>query len=85
MPTKTITADELAAGVRLAALLSDSGLVKSRGEAKRLIQQGGLRLWDERITDMDRALTADDFRELEGERAAVVRAGKGKVLKVALQ
>jgi len=34
-------------------LLAASGLVSSRGEAKRLIQQGGVKLNDERVTSPD--------------------------------
>jgi len=84
VPTVHLSSAELAEGVRLVNALGDSGLVKSRGEARRLIQQGGVRLWDERVTDVDRTFSPDDFREADGVRAALLRAGKGKVLKVLL-
>ncbi|MBI3947548.1 MAG: tyrosine--tRNA ligase [Armatimonadetes bacterium] len=84
VPTVTLSDAELAAGVKLVAALGDSGVVKSRGEARRLIQQGGVRLWDERVADTDRTLTSGDFRQVDGVRAALLRAGKGKVLKVVL-
>lgn len=84
VPTVTFSEADLAQGVKLVAALGDSGVVKSRGEARRLIQQGGVRLWDDRVTDVDRALQPEDFREADGARAALIRAGKGKVLKVVL-
>ena len=83
-PTLTLTEAELAEGVKVTNALADSGLVKSRGEARRLLQQGGIRLWDERLTDVDRTFTPEDFREVEGVRAIILRAGKGKVLKLIL-
>lgn len=84
VPTYRLTEASLAEGVRVATALGDSGVVKSRGEARRLIQQGGVRLWDERVSDVDRVFTPEDFREVDGVRAALLRAGKGKVLKVLL-
>ena len=45
----TFPASALAAGA--AALLADSGVVSSRGEARRLIQGGGLTINGQRITD----------------------------------
>jgi tyrosyl-tRNA synthetase len=84
VPTLTLTEAELAEGVKVTNALADSGLVKSRGEARRLLQQGGIRLWDERLTDVDRTFTPEDFREVEGVRAIILRAGKGKVLKLIL-
>ncbi|MDH7570609.1 MAG: tyrosine--tRNA ligase, partial [Armatimonadota bacterium] len=84
VPTLTLTMAQLHAGARVAAALADSGVAKSRGEARRLIQQGGVRLWEERLTDPERVFTENDFREVEGVRAVVVRAGKGRALKVLL-
>ncbi len=84
VPTITLTADDLAQGTKIGNALADGGVVKSRGEARRLIQQGGVKLWDEKVADVDRAFAAEDFREVGGVRAALVRAGKGKVLKVLL-
>ena len=40
-------------------LLQASGLVKSRGEAKRVISQGGVRINDERVSSVDRDLPFD--------------------------
>ena len=50
------------------ALLQGSGLVKSRGEAKRLIAQGGVRINEERITSPD--------LELPFEPPLLIQVGK---------
>jgi len=47
-------------GVTVIDLLTEQGIVKSRGEARRLIQQGGLYLNGERCTE-DRAIAQGDL------------------------
>jgi tyrosyl-tRNA synthetase len=54
-------------------LLSKCGLVPSRGEGRRLIQQGGVSVDDEKVTDPFMAITKDMF----GEKGFVV-VKKGK-------
>ena len=53
-------------------LLADSGLVQSRSAARRLIAQGGVRVGDARVTDVDAVL--------DGE--SVLWAGKKKAVRV---
>jgi len=60
-------------GVELYALLADAGVMASRGEARRSIQQGGVYLNGERVTDPQRIVTAADA--LHG-RFLVFRKGK---------
>jgi tyrosyl-tRNA synthetase len=55
-------------------LLADSGLTKSKGEARRLIQQGGVRLGGEKVSSIDEIVAA--------EEEAVLQVGKRKFLKV---
>lgn len=52
--------------------MSDHKLVPSRSEGRRLIQQGGVYLNEEAITDIGRKFTEDDF--VDGE--AMLRRGK---------
>ena len=49
-----------------------SGLVQSKGEAKRLIQGGGIYLNNQRVTDLKRTVTLNDT--IEGQ-AFVLRKG----------
>jgi tyrosyl-tRNA synthetase len=58
-----------------------AGLVTSKSEARRLIEQGGLYLNDVKVEGVMRPLTADDF----GDGAALLlRAGKKKIVVVKL-
>ena len=52
MPTTEISADDLTDGeIGILTLLVKAGLCPSNGEARRLVQQGGVTVNDEKITD----------------------------------
>ena len=72
VPTTALTAAELAEESRLVALLARAGLCKSNGEARKTIQQGGVTVNDEKVTDVDFRFTPE---MLSGE-GALVRKGK---------
>ena len=56
-------------------LLSDAGLVNSKSEARRLVQQGGVRLDGEQVLDIMHVVMPQD-------REQVVQAGKRKFLRI---
>lgn len=61
MPTTSLTADDLIDGeIGAVGLMVKCGLSASNGEAKRLIQQGGVSINDE-VVDLARRYTADDL------------------------
>lgn len=62
-----------AAGAPVAQLLVDSGLVKSLGEARRAISQGGVYVNNEQVTEADAELTET---QLLHDKFAVLRRGK---------
>jgi tyrosyl-tRNA synthetase len=86
VPTVVLSAAEAQAGVPLITLLTQVG-VKSRSEARRLIEQGGVLVNGERLGqgDMQYQVGLKDFRDFDGEKAAVIRFGKGKAAKVLLR
>ena len=52
MPSTELSAEDLADGhIGLLDLLVKTGLCPSKGEARRLVQQGGIMLDDEKMTD----------------------------------
>ena len=52
MPTTTLKPEELTdGGIGLLSLMVRAGLAASNGEARRLVQQGGVSVNDEKITD----------------------------------
>lgn len=73
MPTTTYPKAELEEGKDLITLLVDTKLAKNRSEGRRLIQQGGVTVNDEKITDFVRVFTTADFDE---EGALVIKKGK---------
>ena len=64
--------EELAAGIPAFKLFQQVGLVKSGGEARRLINQGGAYLNGQRISVFDQVINDNDISEME----IVLRAGK---------
>jgi tyrosyl-tRNA synthetase len=63
LPTVEIDDSEIAAGINILDLLQRSGLVMSKGEARRLIRGGGARLNDDRISDEELMVNARDLRD----------------------
>lgn len=59
--------------------------VRSKGAARRLIQQGAVRINDAKETDINRALTVDDIDTVEGQRVVLVRYGKQKFLRLDIE
>ncbi len=76
VPVASVAPSAIAEGLSPLDALVTSGLQPSRGAAKRLIQQGGLYVNDERWADADRAITRE--QALFG-RALLLRAGKNRV------
>jgi tyrosyl-tRNA synthetase len=65
LPTISLAASELAGGKLIADLAVAAGLAQSKGEARRLIKQGGLSLNDVVVTDEMQQATAADV--LDGQ------------------
>lgn len=72
MPTIELTAED--AAKKLVDVLVAAEVFGSKGEARRLIQQNGLSLNDEKVTDPDYTLSNSDFTDGE----AIVKKGKKK-------
>ena len=79
MPTTTLSQDDLNDGeIGAVGLLVKCGLCASNGEAKRLVQQGGVSINDE-VVDMSKRYSADDLSE-----GLKIRKGKKHFHKVLL-
>jgi tyrosyl-tRNA synthetase len=72
IPTTQISIERLEKGVPLAALMVEAGLTRSRGEARRLIQQGGGYVNDQRISDVNYVIGEAD----RTPAGILIRAGK---------
>ncbi len=81
MPTAELTAEDFTDGkIDLIGVLVKSGLNPSRSEARRAIEQGGVTVNDEKITDIKKEFTAEDFGE-----GMIVRRGKKNYKKVVVK
>ena len=63
IPTTTYSKDEIDAGKDILTLLVDTGLAKSRGEARRLVQQGGVSVNGEKVNAIETSFTTSEFNE----------------------
>ena len=73
MPTSTLTdADFENGNINVLSMLVATGLCPSRGEARRLFQQGGVTIDDVKVASIDESLARERF---EGE-GVIVRKGK---------
>src|SRR5580658_8997225 len=75
LPTFEIPRDKLAEGVLVANLAHMVGLSSSTGEARRLIQGGGLRVNDVAVTDVKASVSLSDLTD---DRAIKLSVGKKK-------
>lgn len=72
MPTTTVEDADFEDGkVTVISLMIKAGMIKSNGEGRRLIQQGGISVNDEKITDVFTAVSKDDIAN-----GIVVKKGK---------
>ena len=73
MPSTELTSDDLTDGeIGILDLLSKCGLIPSKKEGRRLIEQGGITLNDEKVKDVYKKLTPADF----ADGFAVIKKGK---------
>lgn len=63
LPGTDLPAADLAAGLDILALLTRCGLIKSNGEGRRLIADGGVYLNNERVTEHTRPICDADFAD----------------------
>ena len=81
VPTTQITAADLAEGIAASQLFAMVGLATSRGDARRLIQQGGAYVNGDRVEEVDQVITPHDL--VQG--SIFLRAGKKKYHRVVVK
>jgi tyrosyl-tRNA synthetase len=79
IPSKELPAAQLSEGMGVLDLFAYSGLVASKSEARRLVQQGGAAVNGRRVDDEK---TIIDGSWLDGEGTLVLRAGKKRVFRI---
>ena len=82
MPTTEISADQLTDGkIGILDLMMACSLIPSKGEGRRLVQQGGVAVNDKKVTDVAYAVTAEDFANGD----IIIKKGKKVFHKVVLK
>ena len=82
MPTTEITAADLTDGaINILDLMQKAGLIASKGEGRRLVQQGGVSVDDVKVTDIAKTCTAVDFEKGH----VIIKKGKKVFHKVVLK
>ncbi len=80
MPTFELDSKLIDEGLNIVDLLAVSGLAPSKGEARRLVQQGGISIDGNKVDDIAYAIVKDIF----ADGKIVVKKGKKVFLKIVL-
>jgi tyrosyl-tRNA synthetase len=75
VPSKTLSRSTLNAGLNIVDALAEAGLAKSKGDARRTVQQGGAYVNNRRIESHETVL---DEAQLASDTVMVLRSGKKK-------
>jgi tyrosyl-tRNA synthetase len=81
VPSQGVTAAELAAGLKVVDLLAASGLAASKSAARRLVEQGGVRVGERKIGSVDDVLKADEV----GADGVLLHAGKKHLRRIVVK
>jgi tyrosyl-tRNA synthetase len=81
VPSSALEKELFENGISVTEIFKETGLCKSVSEARRLVQQGGCYLNEERIDSIDYTVTLSDFKAEE----LVLRAGKKRYHKIILK
>ena len=82
MPSYTLSKDDLTDGkIAVNDILFKAGMTKSKGEGRRLIEQGGVSVNDKKVTSVVETVSADDF----SDGSIIVKKGKKVFYKIILK
>lgn len=73
MPTTEFDSAKLSEGIDILTLLTETKLAPTRSEARRLVTQGGVSVNGEKVDDIFRTFSQQDFNE---EQALLIKKGK---------
>ncbi|WP_027625811.1 tyrosine--tRNA ligase [Clostridium lundense] len=79
VPTAAIAKDKL--NVSILDILVETKILPSKGEGRRLVQQGGLSVNDEKVTDVNMVITEENF--IDG--SMIVKRGKKNYNRIVLE
>ncbi|MDO4766253.1 MAG: tyrosine--tRNA ligase [Eubacteriales bacterium] len=80
IPTLEVKKADFESGVELLQLLVDTGLAPTKSEARRNVEQGGVKLGEEKVEDVKRLVTLSDF----ADGKLLIQKGKKKFHQIVL-
>ncbi|MGB4439024.1 MAG: tyrosine--tRNA ligase, partial [Sedimentibacter sp.] len=80
IPTSDLTKEELGEGMTVIDLMVKSGLIKTKSEGRRLIEQSGVTVNDNIISDVNASVTESDFED----EKLMIKKGKKKYHRIKL-
>ena len=78
MPSLSISASEIESVISIIDIFAKSSLCSSRSEARRLIEQGGAKINDLQISDLDYIVTNTDIKDGD----IILKAGKKRFFRI---
>jgi tyrosyl-tRNA synthetase len=72
MPTTVIEEKRIKEGMNILDIMLEAGLIPSKGEGRRLIQQGGVSINNNKVNDFNLIVTESDFENGE----MIIKKGK---------
>lgn len=63
VPSVDMVADDFKDGINILELYLKAGLIPSKGEGRRLMQQGGIKIKGQSVNDFNLLITLDDFED----------------------
>lgn len=79
VPTVEVSKEVI--GTQIIELLATTKILPSKAEARRLIQQGGLTINGEKVTDMSRTVSQEDFKD----DSMLIKRGKKNYNKIVIK
>jgi len=80
IPTSDLSKEELGEGMTVIDLMFKSGLIKTKSEGRRLIEQSGVTVNDNIISDVNALITKSDFED----EKLMIKKGKKKYHRIKL-
>ena len=82
LPSTEVAPANLDAGVKIIDLLTQAGLAASKGAARRLVEQGAVKIGERRVDEQLYVVRREDF---DSDGAMTLRVGKKKLHRFVLK
>jgi tyrosyl-tRNA synthetase len=81
MPTVKANRNIIEKGINITDLLTDTKITSSKSEARRLIEQNGISMNQDKVTDINKIINLDDFKD----NSIIIQKGKKSFTKIDIE